>query len=192
MSDTTPDTGDTTSATETEQTTEPNGDGQDMTVEQLLADREAELAKWKAQARKHEERAKANAAAAKQLEEVKRQGLSDAEKAIAEARDQAKAEAAREFGGKLAVEAIRGAARDRVADVDALIDGIDPTKFLGDDGEPDRDRIAEWVDKVAPKVEQEEKPFPDLAQGVRTNARSEHGLAGSQLERDLKQALGAR
>jgi len=50
---------------------------------------------------------------------------------------------------------VRAAAAGRVADVDALLEGINPAKFLTDDGEPDRDAISVWVDRIAPKNDEE-------------------------------------
>lgn len=55
-------------------------------------DPSAEVEKWKAQARKNEERAKANAAAAKELAELKAAQMTESEKLAAE-RDAARAEA---------------------------------------------------------------------------------------------------
>ena len=85
MSDTTPDTG-------TEPT--PEAEPQEPSDTPDPAALTADLEKWKAQARKHEERAKANANAAKELEQVRQASMSDQEKAVEIARQQARAEVA--------------------------------------------------------------------------------------------------
>lgn len=144
-----------------------------------------ELNKWKAQARKHEERAKANAAAAKELDEVRKAAMSDTEKAVEIARQQARAEVVAEFGGKLVHHAIRAAVAGRGVDADALLEGLDPTRFLNDDGEADMEAITSWVDRIAP---QPEGRIPDLGQG----ARNTTPLGGDALERMLRNAVGTR
>lgn len=129
-------------------------------------DYEAELAKWKANARKNEERAKANAAAAKELAELKRSSMSDLERAVDEAKQAARAEVLREVGGERVRDAFAVVLAGRDVDADALLEGLDGTKFLGDDGQPDRNAIAAWVNKVAPQVEPTPAPL-DLGQGNR-------------------------
>lgn len=135
---------------------------------------------WKAkyeetlkEARKHEDRAKANATAAKELETFKQSSMTEQEKAVATARAEAKAEAMREVGGKLAEAAIRVAAAGRSVDVDALLEGIDASKFLDDNGDPNDKAITAWVDRVAP-VDDSAKPPPrrDLGQGARGGQQS--------------------
>jgi len=188
MPEDTPDTGDTTTTPDTGDTTSTP----EPTIEEQLAAAQAEAEKWKTTSRKHEDRSKANAQAARELEELRRTSMSETEKAIAEARDAARAEAAREFGTRIAVEALRGVATGRVGDVDALIEGLDPTKFLDDDGQPDRDAIQSWIDKVAPPKTEDDTDtgsfFPDLGQGARQSVP----LNSTQLERDLKAKLGVR
>lgn len=149
-------------------------------VSAAAADLAKEVEKWKAQSRKHEERAKANAEAAKRVEELERQNMTELEQAVAKARDEATATVRAEMGASLAAEAIRAAATGRVADVDALLEGVNPAKWLDENGSPDRDAIAAWIDRVAPpKTEPEQAGSPllppgfyDLAQGTRSAATS--------------------
>lgn len=144
---------------------------------------------WKAEhenavkdARKWEERAKANRAAAKELEELKRSGMSDIEKAVAQARDEGRAEAGAEFGGLLVAVELKAALTGReVADeqATALIEGLDAKKFLTDDGKPDSEAIAKWADRIA------KKPTPDLGQGARGNQP-----AGSDMNSLIRSRMG--
>lgn len=153
----------------------------------------AEVEKWKSLARKHEDKAKANSAAAKELEQVKQATMSDLEKAVALARTEARTEALREVGVARVDDAVRVAAAGRTVDVDALLEGLDRTRFVGDDGEPNRDAIAAWVDRIAPKPAEGTTPtpgFPDLGQGARTAGNA--ALNGDPLLASLKSAVGAR
>lgn len=131
------------------------------------ADTAAELEKWKKLSRKHEDQAKANAAAAKELETLRQKSMTDQEKAVDAAKAEARTETLREVGGKLAEASIRVAAAGRSVDVDALIEGIDATKFLDSDGNPDTKAITAWVDKVAPAGEGKPPPRRDLGLGAR-------------------------
>lgn len=164
----------------TEETPEPATGAEDLA---------AEVERWKAQARKNEQRAKDNAAAAKELEKLKREGMSDQERAIDEARAAARAETLAEVGAARAADAIRLVANGRVADVEALIEGIDTARFVGDDGQPDREAIAAWVERIAPA--DASPAFPDLAQGARPGAAA-MALNGDPLLDSLKSKLGIR
>lgn len=144
--------------TETD-TTEPEPEVTDTDT----TDWKAEAEKHKALARKHEERAKANSAAAKELEAFKQQSMSDTDRAVAQAKAEARTEALREVGSKLAESAVRVAAAGRNVDVDALLEGVDAARFLDDNGDPDTKAIAAWMDRVAPA----EPSRRDFGQGVR-------------------------
>lgn len=158
-----------TTATDPTDPTPPEPSATDPT------DWKAEAEKFKGLHKKQEERAKLNAAAAKELEDLKRQNMSDVDAAIAKARDETTAQVTAQFGTRLAGEAIRAAAVGRVADVDALIEGVDAGKFLDAEGNPDRDAITAWMDRIAPVVVEQTPGTPllppgfyDLAQGTRT------------------------
>lgn len=143
-------------------------------------DWQAEAEKWKALARKHEtenakalERIRTNTAALKELEQLKQQSMTEQEKAVAQARAEARTEALRTVGGRLVDAEVRVAATGRPIDVPTLLEGLDRTRFLNDDGEPDTAAITAWVDKLAPPPAEPAKPgFPDLGQGARGTATS--------------------
>jgi hypothetical protein len=153
-------------------------------------DWKAEFEKLQRNSRKWEERSKANAEAAKELEQLRQQHESDQERAVREARDQARAEAMSEFGAERVADAFRVAAAGRDLDVDDLLDGLKVEKFLGDDGTPNRDAVQQFVDKIAPQreAEPEKSGVIDLGQGARGGQAP--GLNSSQLEMDLKAKLG--
>lgn len=127
-------------------------------------DQAAEIEKWKALARKHEDRAKANADAAKRLADLEAANLSEKDKAVREAVDSALADARKGFGSRLVDAELRAAAAGRDLDVDALLDGLDRARFLDEDGEPDTAAIKKWLDKIAPV---KGTRSPDLGQGRR-------------------------
>ena len=112
------------------------------------------------EARKHEDRAKTNANAAKELEALKAKSMTDQERAVETARAEARTETLREVGGKLAEASIRVAASNRMtpAQLDGLLEGIDASKFLDASGDPNTKAITAWVDKVAPVSEPGKKP----------------------------------
>lgn len=176
MSDATPATGtEEATTTETVETTEAPPAGDTPTVESL----QAEVDKWKATSRKHEDRAKANAAAQKELDAVKAASMSDQEKAVALAVAQARAEAFAEVGGQLVDAAVRAAVAGRGIDADALLDGLDRSRFL-DDGQVDQAAITAWVDRIVPAG------TVDLGQGARGTTPPTVG----PLEQALRHTVG--
>ena len=105
---------------------------------------------WKALARKWEERAKANRKAAEELERLKRQQMTETEKAVAEAERRARAEAAREYGARLARAEFRALAAAKGLQLgDDVFDLIDTAKFVDDEGEIDEAAIKAAVAKLA-------------------------------------------
>jgi hypothetical protein len=183
MAESQPDTGtaDTPTDTPTEQAPDTGTD---------LA---AEVAKWKALARKHEEKSKALAPAAKELETLKQQTMTELEKAVATAKTEARAEVLREVGASRVDDALRVALAGRPVDVDALLDGLDRSRFLDSEGQPDRDAIASWVDRIAPAQDPTAPAVVDLGQGNRGGAAgSDMALNGDPLLQSLKSKLGVR
>lgn len=84
-------------------------DGEDGEAAKPPADHAAEAAKWRAMARKHEAAAKANAAAVKELDELKNAGKSEAERQAQMIADlKASEKAARVKALKLEVAATKG------------------------------------------------------------------------------------
>ena len=185
MSDTPPpDTG--TEATAQTPPDAPSAPQSDDTSPETL---KAEVEKWKAQARKHEERAKANAAAAKELEQVRLSSMSEQEQAVEKARIEARAEAIAEVNAQLVDARLEAAAAGRLApeQLAALLTGINRASFLNDDGTVNGDAISAFVDGIAPASG---TSFPDLGQGARTGGAM--ALNGDPIERALRDKLGIR
>lgn len=176
-----------TATTGTDASTDATGtDTTDTSGTDTAAD---ETAKWKSLARKHEAEAKANRQAVKDLEALKQRSMTDQEKAVDAARLEARTEALREVGGKLAEAAIRVAAAGRNVDVDALLEGIDPSKFLDAAGDPDEKAITTWIDRIAPPAVEDTTPKKrDFGQGTR-GQQDNQALNGDPLLSALKSKL---
>lgn len=119
----------------------PAGDGGDTTD-------------WKVEARKWEERAKANAAAAKEAEKLRRQAMTADERAIAEAEQRGRAAATAETGRELARERFDALAGRRNPDVNTaeILELVDLGRFVGDDGRPDQKVIEAAVKRLVPEA----------------------------------------
>lgn len=152
-----------------------------------MPEQAAELERLRAEAKKWEGRAKANSGAVKELEQLRQASMSDLEKAVAIARQEARSEALREVGSGLVDDLIRTASEGRPVDPDTLLEGLDRTRFLDDEGRPDTKAIRAWLDRLAPRPEEGVTRFPDLGQGSRVPP---HALNGDPLLADLKNALG--
>lgn len=173
-------------ATEAEAPTEQQSSDTEQTQE---VDYKAEAEKFKALARKHEERAKSNAEKAKGYDELKKSQMTEQEKAVDAARAEARAEVLRESAPRLVSAEFRAVAAGRLTaeQVVELIEDLDMTKYLTEDGEVDTERVTKKVDALAPKGDG--KPvFPDLGQGKRTAASASldpRAADLAQIEADL-------
>lgn len=115
---------------------------------------------------------KAAKAATAELEKLRKSAMSDQEKAIDAARAAARAEAIAEFGAERVENAVRAATAGRNVDAEALLDGLDRSRFLDDEGRPDTQKITEWVDRIAPKGQTAKPAAKDIGQGARPGATS--------------------
>lgn len=183
-----PETGATTetvSPTSTTEATTETGQSEGETP----TDWKAQAEHWQAQAREQEKRAKANVAAARELEELRAAGQTDQEKAIADAR--AEGERTATAKGQLALfgAEVRAAAAGRVADPNVL---DNPAVALGllqldappttDDGLIDVAAVRLAIDELlkrSPSLAAVTRPAPGSADG---GGRT--GTSVAQLTRD--------
>lgn len=110
-----------------------------------------------------------------QIDKLKASAMSDAEKAVAAAKAEGKSEALREAGARLAAAEFRARAAGRLADPAAAVELLDFTRFVGEDGEPDADRIEEAVTRLtaaagAANGKHVPPPAPKVPSGVRETA----------------------
>jgi hypothetical protein len=143
-------------ATEESLTTEVSGLSE---TEQL----KAELDKWKSLSRKNETQAKANLAAARELEEIKKSQLTDTEKLIEQTRSETALAIRKEFAQKLVDAELKNQLGSRQIDAGALLT-FDKNSFIADDGNIDQEAIQSWVEAHSKTTD---VPAPDLGQGNR-------------------------
>lgn len=125
----------------------------------------AEIAKWKALARKNEDRAKENAAKAREYEALKAAQMTETEKAVADAMAAGRAEALSAVGQRLAAAEIRAALTGIVPDPSAIAEDLDLSRYVDDAGEVDAAKVQALADKFASFAP---KPGgPDLGAGNR-------------------------
>lgn len=101
---------------------------------------------WKAMARKHEREKKA---IRDELEELRRTQMTDAEKAIAEAKAAGRTEALTETGKILAAAEFRSAAAEAGLKIADVAEFIDSARFVNDDGTVDTEGITAAVERFA-------------------------------------------
>jgi hypothetical protein len=124
---------------------------------------QAEVEKWKSLSRKNEQQAKANVAAAKELEEIKKSQLSDTERLIEQTRTETAQQIRREFATKLVDAELKSALQGRVMEAGALL-SFDKSTFILEDGNIDSEAVQSWVEAHSKTTE---IPAPDLGQGNR-------------------------
>ena len=134
-------------------------------VETTDTDWQAEAEKWKALARKHETRSKENSAAAKQLEEQRQAAMTEHEKALAEAEKRGRQSALEQASHRIAAADIRAALSGVVNDPDSIIEDLNLTRYITDDGDVDAAKVKTLRDKYAALAPR--PPSADLKQGVR-------------------------
>lgn len=122
-----------------------------------------QAAYWQDKARKHEQRATEyrSAAGGKTADEIKkeleaaetlrREKLDDHQRAVEDARREAREHTANEYGPRAVKLAFNLALRDMPeSDRTEFIDELDLSKFLTDSGDVDTDKVLKRVEKIAP------------------------------------------
>lgn len=128
----------------------------------------AEVEKWKSLSRKNEQQAKANAQAAKELEELKRSQLSDTERLIQQAKEETQRAVRLEFAQKLVDAELKAALNGKVLEGGALLE-FNKNSFITEEGDIDSASIQTWVDAHSKPAT---APAPDLGQGARGTNQS--------------------
>jgi len=123
----------------------------------------AEVDKWKSLSRKNEQQAKANIAAAKELETIRQSQLTETEKLIEQTKTETALSVRREFANKLVDAELKSALQGKLMDADSLL-SFEKSSFILDDGNIDSEAIQSWVEAHSKTTE---TPAPDLGQGAR-------------------------
>ncbi len=113
--------------------------------------------KWKALSRANEAKWKA---ATKELDELKKAQMTDQEKALESAREEARKAALSEVGTKLAKAEIRVQASK--AGLNVPTDYLDLNRFLSEDGEADTEKVKAFVASLAQNAPKGPASFPEL------------------------------
>lgn len=160
---------DETVADETAESSEPDtGEEQETAEGESTPDEKDSADYWKRLKRETDQR---NKRLTRELENLRREHMSEQERAVEEARDSGRAEALREVSTRVVDAELRSAAANRPINVDALLANVDRSKFLTEDGDVDREAMTAWLDELAP-VQSEPRPAGDLGQGARGVNRS--------------------
>lgn len=125
----------------------------------------AEIDKWKSLSRKNEQQAKANMAAAKELDEIRKSQLTDTEKLIEQTKTETAQSVRKEFASKLVDAELKAQLNGRVLDGGSIL-AFDKSAFITDDGEIDTQAIQSWVEAHSKETG---ISAPDLGQGARGN-----------------------
>jgi hypothetical protein len=123
----------------------------------------AEVSKWKSLSQKYEQRSKSNSAAVKELDEIRKSGLTDTEKLIEQTREETSQAIRKEYAGKLVDSELKTLLTGRSLDGSSLLD-FDKASFILSDGNIDSEAIQSWVEAHSKTAEPRTQ---DLAQGAR-------------------------
>lgn len=118
------------------------------------------LAKQKAELK---ELRKNHTQASRELDNLRKQSLTDQERAIEEAKESERKAVRMEFAEKLVDAELKSQLKDRTLVSDAVF-GFDKAQFLTEDGDVDSEAIMTWVEAHSAATG---TPKPDLAQGAR-------------------------
>lgn len=123
-------------------------------------------------------------AAQRALEAERAKGLTEAERAIAEAERNGYTRASQEAGKRLARAEIRAAAATKGLDVTEILEDLDLSRFVDENGEPDDKAITKAIGKWAAIAPASTRPRGDVDQGTRG------APAGADMNTWIRQAVG--
>lgn len=148
-------------------TTEPDTDDWAALTEQLKTEglEPGQVAERLKASRKWEQRAKENSKAADELDALKRSSMSDTEKAVEEAKVEARNEVRAETAARIAAADIKAALTGIVPDPDSIIEDLNLTRYVTEDGEVDAKAVKALAQKYAELAPA--KGTADLKQGAR-------------------------
>ncbi|MGW9170148.1 hypothetical protein [Streptomyces decoyicus] len=137
---------------------EKPGESQQKTLEEQIAELTADRDKWKNMSRQNEKRYEDVSA---ERDQLKQSQMSDSEKALEDARAEARKQALGEFGTELATAAMTAEAAKAGA---TLPDSkfLNLNQFLGEDGRPNAAAITAFVTSLPKANGQQQEPFPEL------------------------------
>lgn len=147
----------------------------DKPVAEMTADEQ--IAYWRQRSRQNERRAKDRDDyddLKKELEELRTEKMTEAERAVEAARKEGEEAATEKFSAKVAEASLRGALTGRGFQADEIEDKlsfIDFTKFVTSDGEVDTEMVQRYLQEIAPQ-DNGNGAWPDLGQGNRGDSHN--------------------
>lgn len=156
----------------------------DMTDQEQAAYWKFHAQKWEGFARDRKDYAKVK----RELDEIKRSQMTDHDRALEDARAEARTQALQESGTRLVEARLTGLLEGRGMDENEVKDRlqfVDKSKFLTGDGEVDTELVSNFLDGVAPTQEQQRQVWPDMGQGRRGNPAGQTAGGSVQSGRDL-------
>jgi hypothetical protein len=126
----------------------------------------AEVERWKTEARKHEKRARENAGARRELQQLREGNQTEAERVAAAAKEVGRREAQSEFGKRLAQAEIRAALTGVVEDPNLIIDDLDLSRYVDEEGDVDDNAVKGLRAKYAKLFGARKGVSPDTARGT--------------------------
>ena len=158
------------------QSTDTGGSGvPDKPVAEMTADEQ--IAYWRQRSRQNERRAKDRDDyddLKKELEELRTEKMTEAERAVEAARKEGEEAATEKFSAKVAEASLRGALTGRGFQADEIEDKlsfIDFTKFVTSDGEVDTEMVQRYLQEMAPQ-DNGNGAWPDMGQGNRGDSHN--------------------
>lgn len=148
-----------------EQTTETTDapPAPDTSPEPPDVDWKAEAEKWKTHSRKHEQLWKDAKPAVDELEKLKAAQMSDMEKAVQEAEERGRSDAAKAYGEKIAAAKLEAALTGVVPDPSAVVEDLNLSKYVTDTGDVNAEAVTALREKFA-AIAPANRP-PNLHQG---------------------------
>jgi hypothetical protein len=139
---------------------------------------------WKAEARKWEQRSKEHGGRAKELEKRLQANMSDAEKALAEAEERGRTTATQTLGTRLVRTEFdaQAARRNPAFETKDVLEYVDLSKMVGEDGEPDAKAIGAAVQRLVPEPTD---GAPSFEGGTRTPPPKGNAF-GEQLRQEIQ------
>lgn len=177
----------TADPTPTDPPTDPPADDPPSSATDDPAVLRAEIEKWKSQSRRQEDRAKANANAARELEELKKSQQTDAERAVAEAEQRGRAAVLAEYGQRLAAAEIKAALAGIVPDPALVLEDLNLARYVTETGDVNTEAVdalkARWTSIVGNRQLAPPPPPPPGDGGARGGAGAPGQLSAADVDR---------
>jgi len=159
----------------------PNTPVKDMTAEEQVAYWKHHARKWQGRAEGRDDYDDVKA----ELERLKRERLSDQEKAVEDAKKTARDEAVRDLGPaaiRTTLDIVLAAKGLKDDEIESQLEFVDLSKFLTDSGEVNTDKVKNYVAGVAPA--RGHQGWPDTGAGRRGDPDGKGGGGTVQSGRD--------